>query len=133
MRISLSSIASLTKRIGVSCVIAATLTYLSLAVPGRAGAVCANLGRPIDCPVLAYGFPLPFIVDSQAVSPVGSVARDPMSLVAGEDELRWPQLGLSALFWMLVVVVGRLAWRRWRRRRSSGRAGGARTQPESEY
>jgi hypothetical protein len=98
---------------GVSCLIAAALTYFSLAVPGRVSAACGNLGSPIHCPVLAYGFPLPFIADSQAISPVGSVARDPLSLVLGEDEVLWPRLGLSASFWMLVVAVCRMAWRRW--------------------
>src|SRR5438067_173323 len=98
-----------------SCVIAAALTYGSLAVPGRVTAVCGNLGTPVDCPVLAYGFPLPFLADSQAISPVGSVARDPLSLFAGEDDVLWPRLGLTSPFWMLVVLTGRLAWRRRRR------------------
>jgi hypothetical protein len=120
---SLSRIASRIKTVGVSCVIAAALTYLSLAVPGRVSAVCSDLGTPIYCPVLAYGFPLPFIADSQAISPVGSVARDPLSMLLGEDDVLWPRLFFSALFWMLVVEVGRLAWRRWRRKRDSGRAG----------
>jgi hypothetical protein len=72
--------------------------------------------------VLAYGFPLPFIADSQARSPVGSVARDPLSLVIGEDDVLWPRLGLSTLFWLLAVVVGRFvgksAWRRCTQRRN---------------
>jgi hypothetical protein len=118
MRTSLSKITSRVKHIGASCAIAAALTYLSLAVPGRVSAVCGDLGKPVYCPVLAYGFPLPFIADSQAVSPVGSVARDPLSLISGLDEVLWPQLGVSALFWMLVVAAGRSAWRRWTRARN---------------
>lgn len=101
-----------------ACVIAFFLTYCSLAVPGRVLAVCGNLGTPVYCPVLAYGFPLPFIADSQAVSPVGSVARDPLSLFIGLDDILWPRLGLTALAWLLVVVSARPLWRYWRRRRN---------------
>ena len=91
---------------------AAALTYCSLLVPGRVSAVCSNLGTPVYCPVLAYGFPLPFVADSQSISPVGSVARDPLSLLIGEDEVLWPQLTLTALFWLLAVQLGRFAWSR---------------------
>jgi hypothetical protein len=104
------------KTVALTCVFAAALTYCSLAVPGRASVVCADLGTPIYCPVLAYGFPLPFLADSQAVSPVGSVARDPLSLLIGLDDILWPRLGLTSLFWLLVAVAGRLAWLRRRRR-----------------
>jgi hypothetical protein len=106
--------ASRIKAIAVVCVLAAVLTYLSLAVPGRVSAVCANLGTPEYCPVLAYGFPLPFLADSQSVSPVGSVARDPLSLLIGLDDILWPRLGLTASFWMLVAAVGRTVWLRRR-------------------
>jgi hypothetical protein len=111
--------ASRIKAIGVVCVLAATLTYASLAVPGRVSAVCSNVGTPVYCPVMAYGFPLPFLADSQGISPVGSVARDPLSLLIGEDDLLWPRLGLTGAFWMLVAAVGRTVWlrRRFRPRR----------------
>lgn len=115
------------KSIAAFCLVAAGLTYLSLVVPGRVIAVCSNIGMPIYCPVLAYGFPLPFIADSQGISPVGSVARDPLSLMVGEDDVLWPQLGISILFWMLAVVVSRLALRRWRRRRNSVRPDSSRS------
>lgn len=107
------------KKIITACAVAAGLTYLSLIVPGRVTAVCGNLGTPIYCPVLAYGFPLPFIADNQGVSPLGSVARDPLSLLFGEDDVLWQQLELSTSFWLLVVVISRVAWRRWRRQRNS--------------
>ena len=55
-----------------------------------------------------------FLADSQSVSPVGSVARDPLSILIGEDDILWARLGLSGLFWWLVAAVGNLAWRRWR-------------------
>jgi hypothetical protein len=113
----LSRMASHFKTIRAGCVIVAALTYLSLAVPGRVSAVCANLGTPIYCSVLAYGFPLPFLADSQTVSPVGSVATDPLSLLIGEDDILWARLGLTSLFWMLVVAIARLAWLYWRRER----------------
>jgi hypothetical protein len=105
------------KKIVTPCALAAGLTYLSLIVPGRVDAVCANLGTPVICPVLAYGFPLPFIADNQGISPVGSVGRDPLSLLAGVDDVLWPQLGVSASFWLLIVVIGRALWRRWLPRR----------------
>jgi hypothetical protein len=110
------------KKIVIPCALATGLTYLSLIVPGRVDAVCANLGTPVICPVLAYGFPLPFIADSQGISPVGSVARDPLSLLIGEDELLWPQLGLSASFWLLSVVIGGVFRRRWLRHRDGRQA-----------
>jgi hypothetical protein len=108
------------KSIALCFVSAVALTYLSLVVPGHVKAVCGNLGTPIYCSVLAYGFPLPFLADSQATSPVGSVARDPLSIAIGLDELLWPRLGLAFLFWMLVVSISATTWRRRMRRRKSG-------------
>lgn len=94
--------------------LAAGLTYTSLVVPGTVIALCSNVSTPVYCPVLAYGFPLPFIADNQGLSPVGSVARDPFSLFLGQDDLLWARLGLSVLFWLLLVIVSRatLSWRR---------------------
>nr|GEU28042.1 hypothetical protein [Tanacetum cinerariifolium] len=46
---------------------------------------------------------------TQGVSPVGSVARDPLSILSGEDNVLWPRLGLSTLFWLLIVVISRVA------------------------
>lgn len=100
------------KMVVLACVAAAALTYCSLLVPGRVSAVCSNLGTPVYCPVIAYGFPLPFVADSRVTSPVGSVARDPLSLLVGQDEVLWPQLALTALFWLLGVVIGSLIWLR---------------------
>ncbi|WP_154819696.1 hypothetical protein SR858_14750 [Duganella zoogloeoides] len=100
---------------GLASLLAATLTYISLAVPGRVSAVCANVGTPIYCPVLAYGFPLPFLADNQGISPVGSVARDPLSVLIGEDDILWGRLAINALFWMLVSIAARLLWLRRRR------------------
>ena len=104
------------KSIALCFVSAVALTYLSLAVPGRVTAVCGNLGTPIYCSVLAYGFPLPFLADSQAISPVGWVARDPLSIAIGMNDPLWPQLGFALLFWMLAVSISASAWRRWIRR-----------------
>lgn len=98
------------------CLATIGLTYASLLVPGRASVVCSSIDAPVHCPVLAYGFPLPFLADSQGISPAGSVARDPLSLLIREDELLWPQLWLSMGFWRLLAVAG-MAWRRWRRER----------------
>lgn len=107
------------KSITLCFVSAVALTYLSLVVPGHVTAVCGNLDTPIYCSVLAYGFPLPFLADSQEISPVGSVARDPLSIAIGMDDLLWPRLGLAFLFWMLAVSISSLAWRRWMQRRKS--------------
>jgi hypothetical protein len=90
----------------------AALTYLSLAVPGQVVALCSNVEKSVYCPVLAYGFPLPFLADSQAVSPVGSVARDPLSLLIGLDDVLWLQAGLSGVFWIVTVMAGRALWLR---------------------
>ena len=108
------------KKMVTTCLIAVGLTYASLIVPGRVIAVCGDLGTPIYCPVLAYGFPLPFVADSRSTSPVGSVARDPLFLFAGLDDVLWPRLGLAGAFWLLVAVIGRSMWQRWRRQRNSG-------------
>ena len=107
------------KSIALCVVSAVALTYMSLVVPGHVTAVCGDLGTPIYCSVLAYGFPLPFLADSQSISPVGSVARDPLSIAIGMDDLLWPRLGLALLFWMLVVSISASAWRRWMRKRKS--------------
>jgi hypothetical protein len=42
-----------------------------------------------------------------------------LSLLIGEDDILWPRLGLSGLFWMLLVAIGRIVWlrRRFRPRR----------------
>ncbi len=83
-------------------VYAAGLTYASLLVPGSVIAECANLGTPEYCPVLAYGFPLPFIADNQGVSPVGSIGRNPISLLLGEDHI----LGTATGAVRLVLAAG---------------------------
>lgn len=98
---------------------AAALTYASLLVPGRVIALCSYVSFPEYCPVLAYGFPLPFLADSRSTSPVGSVARDPLAILIGLDNLLWPRLWLDLAFWLLVVALVRLAYRRYRRRAAS--------------
>lgn len=108
---------ALRMRFIASCfVIAVAFTYLSLIVPGRVKAVCGNLGTPIYCPVLAYGFPLPFLADSQATSPVGSVDRDPLSILIGLDDVLWPRLAGTFSFWVFVVALSILGRRHWMRR-----------------
>lgn len=109
-----------TKHIALCFVSAVALTYLSLIVRGHVEVVCGNLGTPNYCPVLAYGFPLPFLADSQAISPVGSVARDPLSIAIGLDDLLWSRLCLALLFWMLVVAISASGARRWMRRGKRG-------------
>lgn len=105
----------------LACVAACCLTYASLLVPGRAVVVCSSVDTPVYCPVLTYGFPLPFLADSQGISPVGSVSRDPLSLLIGEDDVLWPRLWLAAAFWLLVVVGGGTLWKWWSSRRREGR------------
>ena len=113
MNMASRGIVSDIKIFAVICVFAAVATYASLLVPGRAIAVCANLGEPIYCPVPAYGFPMPFLADSRSTSPINSVARDPLSILIGLDDILWLPLGMSMSFWTLVLMAGRLAWRRW--------------------
>ena len=113
----MSTIVSRIRTTALTGLAAAALTYASLALPGSVVAVCGNLGTPVYCPVLAYGFPLPFLADNQGISPVGSVDRDPLSLLVGEDDLLQPRLALSSLFWLLVSAAVRRAWLRLRRAR----------------
>ena len=101
------------------CALAGALTYLSLLVPGRLTRVCGYIDEPTYCSALAYGFPALFLVDGSHTSPTGSVARDPLSLLIGLDDLLWERLGWSALFWLAVVLAARTAWHRWRRRRQA--------------
>ena len=96
----------------LACVAACWLTYASLLVPGHAIVVCSSVYKPVYCPVLAYGFRLPFLADSQGISPVGSVSREPLSMLTGEDDLLWPQLWLAVAFWLLVVLGGGYLWKR---------------------
>jgi len=100
-----SLIATRIRRLARLCAIALSLTYCSLIVPGSADRVCSNVDIPVYCPALAYGFPFPFLADSQAVSPVGSVARDPISLLVGLDDVLWSQFWLSVSVWAVVTVV----------------------------
>jgi hypothetical protein len=111
---SLNRIIPHTRRVVTLLLAAAAFTYCSLAIPGSVFAVCSNVTTPIYCPVLAYGFPIPFLADSQAVSPVGSVARDPLSLIVGLDDLLWAEMGLDGLFWLLISWTGQKTWQRWR-------------------
>jgi hypothetical protein len=112
-------IVSRMKDAALVCLAAAAMTYASLIVPGSVIAECSNLGTPVYCPVLAYGFPLPFLADSQGISPLGSVARDPLSLLIGLGDLLRPRLALSSLSWLLATMAIRWTWLRWRRRRRS--------------
>jgi len=105
METPLRRLASHLRTIVTAGVLAAALTYASLLVPGRAIAPCGNLGTPMVCDVPAYGFPLPFLADGHFTSPVGSVARDPVSLLIGMDEVLWPRLWLAILFWTLVSIA----------------------------
>lgn len=109
------------KQIASTCALASGLTYLSLLVPGSVLAICGNVGTVFHCTVLAYGFPLPFVADSRSTSPTGSVARDPLSLLIGQDDVLWGSLGLSALFWLLTVVTVRLLAQRWREQYQRGK------------
>ena len=100
----MGKIVSYLKTIVTIGALAVALIYASLLVPGRAIAPCGNLGTPMVCDVPAYGYPLPFVADGHFTSPVGSVARDPLSLLIGMDEVLWPRLWLAILFWTLVSI-----------------------------
>jgi len=118
METGLSRLVSRIKTVVTVGALAGALTYASLLVPGRAIAPCGNLGTPMYCDVLAYGFPLPFLADGSFTSPTGSVARDPLSLLIGMDEVLWRRLWLAVLFWALVsiAIVAGLRRRNARRR-----------------
>ena len=78
--------------------------------------LCSHVDLPVYCPVLAYGFPLPFLADSQGIAPVGSVARDPLALLIGVDDILWQRLIVSGAFWMPVASAIRLWWKRRQRK-----------------
>ena len=103
-----------------ACPFSIGLTYLSAFVPGSVIAVCGDVGDgPVFCPVAAYGLPLPYIVDNPALSPSPTVSRNPIWMLVGEDHLLLPQLGLSFLSSLAIVLLGRHLWRRWRVNRTS--------------
>lgn len=94
---------------------AISLSYLSALVPGSVIAVCGDVGDgPILCPVPAYGLPLPYIADNPALSPANTVSRNPVWWLLGEDNFLLPQFGLSVATALVLVLLGRSLWRRWR-------------------
>lgn len=103
------------KRLLLCCIMAIGLTYVSLLVPGTVIAVCSHIDYPEYCPVKAYGFPLLFLADSQSISPVGSVCRNPIWVLIGEDDLLPRELAMSFAFWLWIVFAAEGFWQRcWR-------------------
>lgn len=90
------------------------LTYLSLYIlPSNAVAICGDVGNgPIYCTVKAYGFPMAFLADDPSISPFGTVSRNPLWVLIGEDDLRLPELGFSFACWLAVAIMGHALWRR---------------------
>ena len=92
---------------------AALLTYCSLLYGAEAVLVCSCIGDEITtCPRLAAGFPFPFLVDHPGLSPAGSIAYDPLSLIVGVDLVLRPQLGATYAYWL--VIAGLIAIKRYR-------------------
>lgn len=90
------------------------LSYLSLFVPGTVTNICGDVGDgPIYCPVLAYGLPLPFLADNPGVSPGNTVSRNPIWILTGEDKLLVPELVLSVVCSLFIVLVARSVRRRF--------------------
>lgn len=91
------------------------LSYLSAFVPSSVIAICGDVGDgPILCPVPAFGLPLPYIADNPDLSPSHTVSRNPIWMLVGEDNLLLPQLALSVTTSLVIVILGRWSWRRWR-------------------
>lgn len=98
---------------------AALVTYCSLLYEAEAVLVCSSFGDEITtCARLAAGFPFPFLVDHPGLSPAGSIAYDPLSLIVGVDLVLRPQLAATYGYWLL--IAGLLAIKRYRIRRAGG-------------
>ena len=68
------------------------------------------MGCEDGCGVVAAGWPVPFVVDDPALSPVHSVSL--IGVLDGTDEVRWSSLAVTLGFWLAVgVVVSEFAWR----------------------
>lgn len=86
--------------------IALLLTYLSLLVPTQTQAVRpGSMDCEQGCPVLAAGFPMPFLQDG-VISPVGSVSMNPFDLLFIHlDEFLWMNFFISYVFWLALVLI----------------------------
>ena len=96
------------------------LTAISTGVERRVVAVHPTvMGCEHGCEVVAAGWPVPFVVDNPALSPVNSVSL--LMALDGGDEVRWGGLAATLGFWLAVSVgaIG-LAQRAAGRRRAPG-------------
>ncbi|TEU24180.1 hypothetical protein [Alkanindiges illinoisensis] len=86
--------------------VALILTYLSLLVPAQAQVVRPEImGCEQGCPVVAAGFPMPFLVDG-VISPVGSVSINPLVvLFVHLDEFVPSSFAVSYLFWLALTLI----------------------------
>lgn len=97
------------------------LTYCSLFVDSEIQVTRPNImGCEESCPVAAAGFPKAFVLDGY-VSPIGSVSKDPISiLLLREDEFSLKNFLMSYFFWAaLIFILHRLIWERVKLRNNS--------------
>lgn len=106
------------RRLLAAVVAAVLLTLLSTAVKGSVteyqGWDCAPGERTCPHPVAARGFPVPFVVDKESLSPTPNV--DLAGALLGLDSFRVERYTLDLAFWFAAVVGVRALLRRTRRR-----------------
>lgn len=106
------------RRVLVAAAIAVLLTFASSVVPGTRteyqGWDCAPGVAACPRPLAAVGFPLPFIVDREGISPGNSAGL--VGALLGMDAWRWPPFALDLLFWLGVVLAAGTIVARTRRR-----------------
>lgn len=86
--------------------VALVLTYLSLLVPAQTQVVRPEImGCEQGCPVVAAGFPMPYVVDG-IISPVGSVSMNPFDLfLVPLDEFVLTNFIISYIFWLALTLI----------------------------
>ena len=106
------------RRLGRALLGAAALTLLSTLARGSVveyqGWDCAPGEAACPHPVAARGWPVPYVVDKESLSPTPNV--DLVGALLGLDSFRAPRFLASAAFWLLVALGGDLLWRRRRAR-----------------
>lgn len=86
--------------------VALILTYVSLLIPAQTQVVRPEvMDCEQGCPVVAAGFPMPFLVDG-VFSPVGSVSINPFNILFIHlDEFVFINFIISYIFWLVLTLI----------------------------
>lgn len=101
--------------------LALILTFCSLFVDTETQVTRHDLmGCEESCLVAAAGFPKPFVLDGY-VSPIGSISKDPLSILfLREDEFSLKNFLISYFFWTaLIFTLHIILWKRIKFRENS--------------